>query len=83
MDAYFKAVGESELIKYLHVYKIHVGRKGSTMFLSEYFGFRGYYPNTLELDMETPLYQPGDKKGKMLQKSKRLYLVKLVLNDNC
>ena len=31
------------------------------MFYSEYFGDYGYFPNTLELDVETPFYGPGSK----------------------
>ena len=61
VDAYFTATGHEDLLNYIHLYKIHVGKKGSTMFFSEYFGDYGYFPNTLELDVETPFYGPGSK----------------------
>jgi hypothetical protein len=64
VEAYLKAVGDSDLIKYMDLYKIHIGKKGKTVFFSEYYGDRGYYPNTLELDVETTFRCPGDKRGK-------------------
>jgi hypothetical protein len=63
VESYFKSCGDSILIKYLDTYKIHIGKKGSTIFMSERFGDYAKCSNTIELEVETPFYIPGDKRG--------------------
>ena len=63
VQAYLKATGHSDLIKYMLQYKIHIGRKDDVFYFSEYFGDFGYFPNTLRLGHETPFFHPGDKIG--------------------
>lgn len=63
VDSYFTATGHRELLNHMHLFKIHIGKKGSTMFYSEHFGDYGHFSNTLELDVETPFFGPGCRSG--------------------
>jgi len=66
VESYLKACGYTDLIKYLSTYKIHIRKKGKTMFMRKRFGDLGTYYNTMELDVESPYYTLCCKRGNFL-----------------
>ena len=63
IEAYLKAVGESQIGHHYHNYKIHVHENGKMYRLSEYVGELGRVTNTMELDVLSPFRLPGEKEG--------------------
>lgn len=61
IEAYLKAVGESQIGHHYHNYKIHVHENGKMYRLSEYVGELGRVTNTMELDVLSPFRLPGEK----------------------
>ncbi len=67
IETYYKTIGESEIIKHLKEYKVHMHVNGKVYRMSEYYGDLGRFSNSMELDVEMPFRVPGDKEGKSKQ----------------
>jgi hypothetical protein len=61
-----KTCGYSSLIKYLDTYKIHIRKKDKTIFMRKRFGDLGTHYNRMELDVESPYYTLGCRRGNCL-----------------
>ena len=63
IEAYYKAIGKTDLIKNFKDYKVHMYVNGKNIRMSEYIGDYGRICNDMELDMEVPFRVAGDRKG--------------------
>jgi hypothetical protein len=72
VENYMKTCGYSSLIKYLDTYKIHIRKKDKTIFMRKRFGDLGTHYNRMELDVESPYYTLGCRRGNGLLSSIQL-----------
>ena len=61
--SYMNATNCSILVKYIDSYKMHVSKHGDHLFIVERFGDYATCSNTIELEVDSPYYEPGDQKG--------------------
>ena len=60
IESYLNATGCSHLRKYMDTYKIHVSKHGGHMFIKKRFGDFADISNTVELEVESPYFSPGE-----------------------
>ena len=68
MNAFYKAIGKSEMVKHLKDFKLHAHMNGNHIRISEYIGELGRFSNSMELDAEVPFVIHGDKNGNLDRK---------------
>ena len=67
VEAYYNAIGRSDLVKHFKDYNIHMYMSGKNIRMSEYIGDFGRICNDMELDLEVPFRVSGDKTGYLLR----------------
>ena len=63
IDAFYKAIGRSEMVEHFKHYKVHMHMHGNHMRMSEYIGELGRFSNSMEMDVEMPFVTHGDTNG--------------------